>query len=74
MAQIYTIDKIEGNSNIGVPVFSRFGMMNNYNFIALSPVRPPKPPPYDDLTAMDKENLKFKIEPAKKEYEKDNNA
>lgn len=31
------IDKIEGNSGIGVPVYSRFGQMQNYNYIALSP-------------------------------------
>lgn len=31
------IDKIEGNSGIGVPVFSRFGQMQNFNFIVMSP-------------------------------------
>jgi hypothetical protein len=71
MAQIFTIEKIEGNSNIGVPVFSRFGQMQNYNFIALSPQRPPKPAATDDLTEMDRENLKFQIKPALKEYIKE---
>ena len=55
-------------------MFSRFGMMQNYNFIALSPVRPPKPPPEEDMTAMDKENMKFKIKPAYKEYAKADKA
>ena len=49
-------------------------MMQNYNFIALSPVRPPKPPPEEDMTAMDKENMKFKIKPAYKEYAKADKA
>jgi len=40
-AQLFTIDKIEGNSNIGVPVFSRFGKMQNYNFLCMSPVKKP---------------------------------
>ena len=37
MAQTFTIDSIEGNSYIGVPVFSRFGQMQNYNYIVMSP-------------------------------------
>ena len=40
-AQLFTIDKIEGNSNIGVPVFSRYGKMQNYNFLCMSPVKKP---------------------------------
>ena len=34
-----TIDKIEGNSGIGCPVYSRFAQMQNYNFLVLSPVK-----------------------------------
>ena len=37
MTQTFTIDSIEGNSYIGVPVFSRFGQMQNYNYIVMSP-------------------------------------
>lgn len=36
---MFTIDKIEGNSGIGVPVFSKFAQMQNYNFLVLSPVK-----------------------------------
>jgi hypothetical protein len=31
------IDKIEGNSGLGVPVFSRYGLKQNFNYIAFSP-------------------------------------
>jgi hypothetical protein len=37
-------------------------MMNNYNFIALSPVRQLKKAEKNDMTAMDKENQKFVIQ------------
>jgi hypothetical protein len=40
--ELFTIDKIEGNSNIGVPVFSRFGQKQNYNFLCMSPVKKTK--------------------------------
>ena len=33
----FTIGSIDGNSYIGVPVFSRFGQMQNYNYIVMSP-------------------------------------
>ena len=62
MAQIYTIDKIEGNSFIGVPVFSRFGMMQNYNYIVLSPQKKHKPKIISEEEMLNKENLKFKID------------
>ena len=32
----FTIDSIEGNSNIGVPVFSRTGRHSNYNYLVFS--------------------------------------
>jgi len=35
----YTIDSIEGNSNLGTPVFSNFGKMQNYHYLVLSPVK-----------------------------------
>eukprot|EP00347_Sterkiella_histriomuscorum_P010785 403374929 len=34
---IFTIDSIEGNSHIGVPVFSRSAKKSNYDFIVFSP-------------------------------------
>jgi hypothetical protein len=34
---LFIIDKIEGNSNIGVPVFSRQAYRQNFEFLALSP-------------------------------------
>lgn len=37
-----TIEKIEGNSNIGVPVFSKVALKNNYNYNALTPANNPK--------------------------------
>ena len=62
MAQLFTIDKIEGNSNIGAPVFSRFGQMQNYNFLVLSPVKKPKLNEGDAEEALvSEENKKFMI-------------
>ena len=34
-----SIEKIEGNSGIGCPVYSRFAQMQNYNFLVLSPTK-----------------------------------
>jgi hypothetical protein len=34
-----TISKIEGNSGIGCPVFSKFGLMQNFHFKALTTVK-----------------------------------
>jgi hypothetical protein len=39
MARIFTIDTIEGNSNLGNPVFSNYGKMQNYQYLVLSPVK-----------------------------------
>jgi hypothetical protein len=36
-ATLFLIDKIEGNSNIGVPVFSRQALKQNFEFLALAP-------------------------------------
>ena len=38
-SKVYTIDAIEGNSNLGVPVFSNYGKMQNYQYICLSPTK-----------------------------------
>lgn len=37
MASVFTIEAIEGNSHIGVPVFSRSAKMANYEYIVFSP-------------------------------------
>lgn len=58
---LFTIDAIEGNSNIGVPVYSRFGQMQNYNFIALSPVKQTLEREPDAPPLLERENQKFKI-------------
>ena len=36
---IFTIDAIEGNSHIGVPVFSRSAKKSNYDYLVFSPPR-----------------------------------
>ena len=61
MAQTFTIDSIEGNSYIGVPVFSRFGQMQNYNYIVMSPQKNLKNRDKGNEQLLDKENLKYKI-------------
>ena len=39
MARLVTIDKIEGNSNLGNPVFSNYGKMQNYQYLVLTPIK-----------------------------------
>jgi hypothetical protein len=62
-ARIVKIDKIEGNSNLGNPVFSKYGKMQNFQYLVLSPVQ-------DDIgvslqdkrnSMMKKEDMQFKI-------------
>ena len=70
MARIFTIDAIEGNSNLGNPVFSNFGKMQNYHYIALSPSKEERMPQRgpDPEPALDKENMQFKVKkPAERE-------
>ena len=38
------IDKIEGNSGIGIPVYSRSGKMQNFQYIVMSPAKKPVEP------------------------------
>jgi hypothetical protein len=40
-ATLFVIDKIEGNSGIGVPVFSRQAQKQNYEYLVLSPSKTP---------------------------------
>ena len=58
----FTINSIEGNSYIGVPVFSRFGQMQNYNYIVLSPQKKMKEKTEDQDAILDEENLKFTLD------------
>jgi hypothetical protein len=67
MARVYTIESIEGNSNLGVPVFSRQGLMSNINYIDFSPTREPRPPRRKGPHPVSVENLKFELKPAFKE-------
>ena len=60
----FTIDSIQGNSYIGVPVFSRFGQMQNYNYIVMSPQKKLKEREEKDNNIIDPENMKFKLMPA----------
>ena len=41
-ALIFVIDKIEGNSGIGVPVFSKNALKKNFEYIVLSPEKNPR--------------------------------
>ena len=61
MAQTFTIDSIDGNSYIGVPVFSRFGQMQNYNYIVLSPQKKLKEADRGDEDLLDAENAKYRL-------------
>jgi len=36
MALIFTIDAIDGNSHIGVPVFSRSAKKSNFNYLVFT--------------------------------------
>lgn len=62
MAQTFTIDSIAGNSYIGVPVFSRFGQMQNYNYIVMSPQKKMKQDVSVDNTMIDQENERYKLD------------
>ena len=64
MAQTFTIDSIEGNSYIGVPVFSRFGQMQNYNYIVMSPQKQLKNRKDQNDSLLDQENEKYRLFPA----------
>ena len=61
MAQTFTIDSIDGNSYIGVPVFSRFGQMQNYNYIVLSPQKKLKEADRGEEDLLDAENAKYRL-------------
>ena len=58
---LFTIDSIHGNSHIGVPVFSRFGHMQNYQYACMSPPRRANDLSAVDSGILDAENEQFKI-------------
>ena len=72
MAQTFTIDSIEGNSYIGVPVFSRFGQMQNYNYIVMSPQKKIKQEESEDDSVIDVEHERFQIPPVEEDSQKKN--
>lgn len=59
--RVFVLDHMEGNSNLGVPVFSNFGKMNNYQYLALSPVQPDIQKK-DDKVISYRDQLQFKIQ------------
>ena len=64
MARIFTIDSIEGNSNLGNPVFSKFGKMQNYQYIVLSPAKEDqlaRAQKNQEEQPLDKDNMQFMI-------------
>ena len=63
MARLVTIDQIEGNSNLGNPVFSNYGKMQNFSYLVMSPVKEdPIPPDPDSLIT--KDNMNFTLKPS----------
>lgn len=62
MARILKIDSIEGNSNLGNPVFSNYAKMQNFQYLVLSPVKEDVGAAADKRDAeLTKENMTFKI-------------
>jgi hypothetical protein len=63
MARILKIDSIEGNSNLGNPVFSNYGKMQNFQYLVLSPVKEDLGMNNSENSKKDltKENMTFKI-------------
>jgi hypothetical protein len=65
MARLFTIDTIEGNSNLGNPVFSNYGKMQNYQYLCLSPVKTDVQPGNVDengLAILTADTMQFKIQ------------
>lgn len=58
MAMIFTIDLIEGNSHIGVPVFSNSAKKENKNYMVFSQPRAPKKIEESDNEEGDTEEIK----------------
>ena len=64
MARIFAIENIEGNSNLGNPVFSNYGRMQNYQYLVLSPVKEDRGGANqqdESQVPLTKENMQFKI-------------
>lgn len=60
---LFLIDKIEGNSNIGVPVFSKLAQQQNFDFLALAPKKKEKMKVQngDSGALLSKDLVRFKI-------------
>ena len=61
MTRILKIDSIEGNSNLGNPMFSNYGKMQNYQYLVLSPVKEGPDPVQEAKQQLTKDNMNFKI-------------
>ena len=70
---VFTVDTVEGNSNIGVPVFSRFGKKSNYNLIVFSPQKNDsnKDASQNNQDDLNDDNLKFKLKTMKDQIDAD---
>lgn len=61
MTGVFTIDSIEGNSHIGVPVFSRYGKKSNYHFIVFSPEKKSPSQDTDTVNGLLLDNAHYKV-------------
>ena len=61
--KMFTIKSIEGNSYIGVPVFSLAGKINNKNYLTMSTSKKENPKKMVDLPLIDHDNVKYKLNP-----------
>ena len=61
MARVFTIESIEGNSNLGNPVFSNYGKMQNYQYLVLSPVKEDDMPGGHGGDDQNNDNMQFKV-------------
>ena len=63
MARLFTIENIEGNSNLGNPVFSNYGKMANYQYLVLSPQKndTSDKPILEENMPLTAESMQFKI-------------
>ena len=60
MARLFTIESMEGNSNLGNPVFSNYGKMQNYQYLVLSPVKEDARRP-EEADGLAQDNMQFRV-------------
>ena len=63
MDKTFTIKSIEGNSYIGVPVFSSAGKINNKQYLTMSTSKRDDKKKIVDLPLIDHDNMKYKLNP-----------